>query len=226
MPFSVHWPCPAVPWFYGKRITVTITDPVYPLWGNNYSVLVSLQRILPSTEDFTREQIGRAEIPIFKFHCLLNAMSKYCFIWMSHFSLVLSHIWGALKLQLVGWMAVWQVRLPAIPQGPSQHSHAPSLCSSDFLSWSSSLLQMSSLATQKLQQWVNSCSPSSETIQTSRILEFKGDSWFLHQVTHNTVHVFKWDKNPLRSLLKRLRRFCGHQIVFKEQYFDVLIIRK
>lgn len=64
-------------------------------------------------------------------------------------------------------------------------------------------------------------------IQTSRILEFKGDSWFLHQVTHNTVQLlFLSGMKPLRNLLKGLRRFCGHQIVFKEQYFDGLIIRK
>jgi hypothetical protein len=65
-------------------------------------------------------------------------------------------------------------------------------------------------------------------IQTSRFLELKGDSWFLHQVTHDTGQLLFLSgiKMLLRSLLKGLRRFCGHQIVFKGQYFDGLIIRK
>ena len=102
-------------------ISVRITDPIYPLWGINYSTLVNLLRVLhglPRVENYTREQLGCAEIHTFIFHCFLSTVSKYYFIWTSYFSLVLSNIWCAVKFFLALWMAVWQVRLPAIPQGP------------------------------------------------------------------------------------------------------------
>jgi hypothetical protein len=65
--------------------------------------------------------------------------------------------------------------------------------------------------------------------QTSRFLELKGDFWFLHQVTHDTGQLLFLSgikKMLLRGILKGLRRFCGHQIVLKRQYFDGLIITK
>lgn len=65
-------------------------------------------------------------------------------------------------------------------------------------------------------------------IQTSRFLAFKGDFWFLHQVTHDTGQLLFLSgiKMLLRGILKGLRRFRGHQIAFKRQHFDGLIITK
>lgn len=65
-------------------------------------------------------------------------------------------------------------------------------------------------------------------IQTSRFLEFKGDFWFLNQVTHDTGQLLFLSgiKMLLRGTLRGLRRFSGHQIVFKRQHFDGLIITK
>lgn len=66
--------------------------------------------------------------------------------------------------------------------------------------------------------------------QTSRFLELERDFWFLDQVTHDTGQLLFLSgikkKMLLRGILKGLRRFCGHQIVFKRQYFDGLIITK
>lgn len=114
-------PAAAVFQFRGTGLSVRITDPIYALWGINFSTLVNLLSLLyglPTAEDYTREQIGCAEIHTFIFHCFPSTVSKYYFIWTSHFSLVPSNIWCALKFFLALWMAVWQVRLPAIPQGP------------------------------------------------------------------------------------------------------------
>lgn len=102
-------------------ISVRITDSIYPLWGLNYSTLVNLLRVLhglPTVENYTREQLGCAEIHTLIFHCFLSTVSKYYFIWTSHFSLVLANICCAVNFFLALWMAVWQVRLPAFPQGP------------------------------------------------------------------------------------------------------------
>lgn len=134
---------PAVLQFYITGIRVSITNPVYLLWGINYSMLVNLLRVLhglPTAEDYTREQIGCAETHAFIFHCFLSTLNKYYFIWTSHFSLVLSNIWCAFEFFLALWMAMWQVRLPAVPQRPELNSHIFNFsCDPDFPSYRSHL---------------------------------------------------------------------------------------
>lgn len=45
-------------------------------------------------------------------------------------------------------------------------------------------------------------------VQTSRILEFKGDSWFLHQVTHDTVQLLFLSgiKNAFKKLIEGVQK--------------------
>lgn len=50
---------------------------------------------LPTAEDSTRPWIGRGEIHTFVSHCFLRSMSKYYFVWVSHFLWAPSDIWCA-----------------------------------------------------------------------------------------------------------------------------------
>lgn len=127
-----------------------------------------------------------------------------------------------------GWQCD-KLGFSVIPQGFKLNLHTfNAFCLSDPIWWDSSLFQMLLQQYWKFSPWVNSFSPSSEKISTSSIWELEGDSWFLHQVTQNAVQllVFSGLETPLRNLLKRLRRVFGHQIDFRGQYFDDLIISK
>lgn len=205
------------------------------LMRNCYSVLMKLlspPRRLPTADESTRSWIGCGEIHTFVSHCSLRSMSKYYFIWSSHFVSVLSDIWCASELRLA--LSCF-VDGDATGKGPRKSLEAlgnvtylPFLLQA-LISHLRELIFAPNVFNNIESLTMGETGFSEPGItQTSRFLAFKGDFWFLHQVTHDTGQLLFLSgiKMLLRGILKGLRRFRGHQIVFKRQHFDGLIITK